>query len=140
MVRVRKQRWNAAQSDHPFNSRTPQQEEGVRPASLFSLSRLEDLPGSRLFSSTTNPTDGADHHATGFVTDMFSDLVLQAITVCADLIKSAMEKDLKFSLGTSADAYQDVANLLVEKKVNLTVLRIDESHCHRVLTSFMQFA
>jgi len=87
-----------------------------------------------------NPTDGADHHATGFVTDMFSDLVLQAIAICADLIKGAMEKDLKFSRGTSADAYQDVANLLVQKKVNVTALRIDESHCHRVLTSFMQFA
>jgi hypothetical protein len=71
---------------------------------------------------------------------MFSDLVLQAIAICADLIKSAMEKDLKFSRGTSADAYQDVANLLVEKKVNVTALRIDASHCHRVLTSFMQFA
>jgi hypothetical protein len=53
------------------------------------------------------------------VTDMFSDLVLQAIAICADLIKGAMEKDLKFSRGTSADAYQDVANLLVEKKVQM---------------------
>jgi len=50
---------------------------------------------------------------------MFSDLVLQAIAICADLIKGAMEKDLKFSRGTSADAYQDVANLLVQKKVQM---------------------
>lgn len=90
-----------------FNPRTPQQEVGLQPASLFSLSRLEDLP---------------------------------AIAICADLIKGAMEKDLKFSRGTSADAYRDVANLLVEKKINVTALRIDESHCHRVMTSFMKFA
>lgn len=74
------------------------------------------------------------------MTDMFSDLVLQAIAICADFIKGAMEKDLKFSRGTSADAYRDVANLLVEKKINVTALRVDESHCHRVLTSFMKFA
>jgi hypothetical protein len=54
---------------------------------------------------------------------MFSDLVLQAIAICADLIKGAMEKDLKFSRGTSVDAYRDV------EKVNVTALRIDESHC-----------
>jgi len=42
--------------------------------------------------------------------------ICQAIAICADLIKGAMEKDLKFSRGTSADAYQDVANLLVQKK------------------------
>jgi hypothetical protein len=42
--------------------------------------------------------------------------ISQAIAICADLIKGAMEKDLKFSRGTSADAYRDVANLLVEKK------------------------
>ncbi|CAK9870149.1 unnamed protein product [Sphagnum jensenii] len=69
-----------------FNSRTPQQEVGVQPASLFSGAALK---------------------------------ICQAIAICADLIKGAMEKELKFSRGTSADAYQDVANLLVEKKVQM---------------------